>query len=59
MIDEQKVKKKKHKLSPVQTGRNTKSLLKNHGQPRCIARYMNVYKYGEQKIMLSSKIVIY
>jgi hypothetical protein len=24
-------------------------LLKNHSQPRCIARYVNVYKYGEEK----------
>jgi hypothetical protein len=35
------------------------SQLKNHSQPRYIARYVNVYKYGEQKIVLSSKIVIH
>jgi tetrahydromethanopterin S-methyltransferase subunit F len=36
-----------------------KFCLKNHSQPRCIARYVNVYKYGEHKVVLSSKIVIY
>ena len=24
-------------------------VLKNHSQPRCIARYVNVYKYGLRK----------
>jgi hypothetical protein len=34
------------------------TLLKNHSQPWCSAR-LNVYIYGELKIVLSSKIVIH